>query len=333
MKTEILTIGGMHCAACSARIERVLSKMTGIIKASVNLATERASVTFDEEICNLELIKERIESLGFQAIENKKSTNAEEEYDKKSREIKILKIKTAIAMIFAIPLFYIAMVPMIKFIDFPFSLSLHFLMMDFPLVYAAIEIMLVCPIIAVCYKFYTVGFKALLNKSPNMDSLIAVGTASALIYSFYLTYKIATSDYLVVFKGVRSLTVDNLYFESAGMIFSLILLGKTLEAISKGKTSEAIKKLMGLAPKTAIIIDGGAEKEVPIDNVKINDIVVVKPGAKIPVDGTVVKGDTSIDESMLTGESMPVKKNIGDMVYSATINTSGFIHFRADKIG
>ena len=193
------------------------------------------------------------------------------------------------------------------------------------LAYALAQLILVIPTIIAGYRFYTVGVKALLRRSPNMDSLIAIGTGAAVIYSIYSTILIATGDSAAVHEG--------LYYESAGVIITLILLGKSLEAVSKGKTSEAIKKLMGLAPKTATVIHGNEEIEVPIDEVEIGDIILVKPGEKIPVDGEITEGHTAIDESMLTGESMPVDKNPGDKVYAASINKNGMIKFRAAKVG
>jgi Cu+-exporting ATPase len=234
----------------------------------------------------------------------------------------VLWTKFIVAVSLAVPLLYIAMVPMIKVVALPFPKALA--PMNFPLVYALVELLLVIPIIGVGYRFYTVGFKALLARSPNMDSLIAVGTTAAFVFSVYNIFQIAGGDFNAV---------DALYFETAGVIIALILLGKSLEAVSKGRTSEAIKKLMGLAPKTAIVVENGVEKEIAIDEVVPGDIIVVKPGAKIPVDGTVTEGHTSIDESMLTGESMPVDKKAGDAVYAATINANGVIRFKATKIG
>jgi len=174
--------------------------------------------------------------------------------------------------------------------------------MKFPLRYALVQIALVIPIIIAGYRFYTVGFRALVQRSPNMDSLIAIGTSAAVVYSLFSTYKIHAGN---------EHAVEGLYFETAGVIITLILLGKSLEAVSRGKTSEAIKKLMGLAPKTAIVIHEGKEVEVPIDEVEIGDVILVRPGEKIPVDGEVIDGHTAINESMLTGESMPVDKKPG----------------------
>jgi len=191
-------------------------------------------------------------------------------------------------------------VPMIKWFQLPFPAGLN--PMQYSLIYALVELLMVIPVIGVGYKFYTVGYKALWQRSPNMDSLIAIGTTAAVLYSVYNVFQIASGN----FKAVEAL-----YFETAGVIITLILLGKSLEAVSKGRTSEAIKKLMGLAPKTALVIQNGEEKEIPIDEVEIGDIIVVKPGAKIPVDGAVIEGHTSIDETMLTGETLPEDDIIG----------------------
>ncbi|MDR2966115.1 MAG: cadmium-translocating P-type ATPase [Treponema sp.] len=325
-KTETLIIGGMHCASCSARVERSVQKLEGVNKAFVNLATEKLFVEFTGEQ-TLDVIKEAVINAGYEVLEPKKTNTAsltEDNWERRQKEINIWKTKAAIALVFALPLFYIAMAPMLPFRWLPFWTQIHNTMKDFPLAFAMWQIFLTLPIIAVGYKFFTAGFLALARRSPNMDSLIATGTLAAIIYSVYNTWKIANGDFTAV---------DYLYYETAGVIFALVLLGKALEAVSKGKTNEAIKKLMELAPGTAIIMDNGMEKEISIDNVKTGDIILVKPGAKIPVDGTVLEGHTAIDESMLTGESMPVDKKTGDSVYAATINTTGVIQFRADKVG
>jgi Cu+-exporting ATPase len=325
-KTDLVSItipiGGMTCAACAQRVEKALGKLDGVASAAVNLATEKATISYDPHRVRASAIKEAIEKAGYKALEVSKNDAADEDRARKQKEIRTLWKKFIIATVFAIPLLYIAMVPMIKFIQLPFPAGLD--PMSYPLIYGLAEIILVIPIIAVGYRFYTVGFKALLQRSPNMDSLIAIGTTAAVLYSIFNVFQIAQGHFEAV---------EALYFETAGVIIALILLGKTLEAVSKGRTSEAIKKLMGLAPKTAIIIVEGNEKEIPIDEVEIGDIIVVKPGAKIPVDGTVLEGHTAIDESMLTGESMPVDKKAGDAVYAASLNTNGTIQFRAEKIG
>ncbi len=317
-----IPIGGMSCAACAKRVEKAVGKLEGIESVSVNYATEKASVSYFPHQVRLSAIREAIEKAGYQALEVNKEDAADEDRIRKQKEIRTLWTKFIVSAVFSLPLLYIAMAPMIQFVRLPFPAALN--PMQFPLIYAMLQIILVAPVIGVGYKFYVIGFKALWQRSPNMDSLIAVGTTSAVIYSAYNVFLIA--------KG-NSHAVESLYFETAGVIITLILLGKSLEAVSKGRTGEAIKKLMGLAPKTAIIIHNGVEKEIPIDEVEVGDIIVVKPGAKIPVDGTVVEGNTAIDESMLTGESMPVDKKANDEVYAASINTTGTIRFRAEKVG
>lgn len=317
-----IPIGGMTCAACARRVEKAIGKLEGIEETSVNFATEKATVTYDPQTVRLSVIRGAIEKAGYEALEVDKADAADEDRVRKQKEIKTLWTKFIVSAIFSIPLFYIAMAPMITFVRLPFPAGIE--PMRYPLIYALLELILVVPVLAVGYRFYTVGFKALIQRSPNMDSLIAIGTSAAVIYSVYNTFQIASGHFMAV---------DALYFESAGVIITLILLGKSLEAVSKGRTSEAIKKLMGLTPKTATIFVDGVEKEIPIDEVELGDIIIVKPGEKIPVDGTVISGNTSIDESMLTGESMPVDKKEGDPVYAASINTTGAFRFKAEKIG
>ena len=317
-----IPVGGMTCAACAQRVEKAIKKLEGVESASVNFATEKATVAYRPQEVRLSAIRGAIEKAGYQALEVNKTEAADEDRARKQKEIRTLWTKFIVSAVFSLPLLYIAMVPMIKVIRLPFPGGLD--PMQYSLIYALVELLLVIPVIGVGYKFYTVGFKALWQRSPNMDSLIAIGTTAAVAYSIYNTFQIAAGHFQAV---------DALYYETAGVIITLILLGKSLEAVSKGRTSEAIKKLMGLAPKTAIVIQNGLEVEIPIDEVEIGDIIVVKPGAKIPVDGSVIEGHTAIDESMLTGESMPVDKKAGDTVYAASLNTTGTIQFRAEKIG
>jgi len=274
-----IPIGGMACAACAKRVEKAILKLEGVETALVNFATEKAVVSYNSQVVRLPTIRNTIEKIGYKVLTSK--TTAEEGKIRKQNEIKTLRMKFIISAVFSIPLLYNAMTPML-------------------------ELLFVIPIVGMGYKFYTVGFKALIQRSPNMDSLIAIGTSTAVLFSYY---------------------------ETAGIIITLVLLGKYLEAVCKGKTGEAIKKLMGLAPKTAIVMQNGEEKEMPIDEVEPGDIILVKPGTKIPVDGRVAEGNSAIDESMLTGESMPVDKSAGDLVYAATINTTGMLRFRAEKIG
>ena len=321
MNKETIKIGGMTCAACSQRVEKAIAKLEGIEKVSVNLATEKATLEYDPQVIRLSAIKDCIIKTGYQVLAADKNS-VDEDRERKQKEIKTLWTKFIIASVFGIPLLYIAMVPMVSWWPFPIPRSIN--PMLYPLRFTLVQIILVTPIMIAGYRFYTVGFKSLIQRSPNMDSLVAIGTSSAILFSVYNTYQIIIGNFGAV---------DALYYETAGVIIALILLGKSLEAVSKGKTSEAIKKLMGLAPKTATIISNGKEIELPIEDVEIGDVILVRPGEKIPVDGVVLEGHTSIDEAMLTGESMPVDKKAGDKVFAASINKNGVIKFQATKVG
>ncbi len=316
-----MKIIGMTCAACSSRIERAVAKIDGVISVSVNLATERLSCQLDSSKTNMAAVRQAVEKAGYSWAEVVAST-VDEDKLRKEREIKTLWAKFIVSAIFTVPLLYIAMGHMIPGVKLPLPSILDH--MKHPLNFALAQIFLTIPILAAGHRFYIVGFRALRLRSPNMDSLIAIGTSAAVLYSLYATYQITQG---------HGMFAKSLYFETAGVIITLILLGKSLEAVSKGKTSEAIKKLMGLAPKTAIVIKNGNEIETPIDEVLVDDIILVKPGGKIPVDGVVVEGVTAIDEAMLTGESMPVDKKPGDKVYAASINKNGLVQFKATKVG
>lgn len=316
---KTLRLEGMTCAACAKTIERVTRKLDGIVEANVNFASEKLSISFDPSKVRMTDIKKVIEKAGYKAFEEEITVDKDKE--RKEKEIKSLWNRFVISAVFGIPLLLIAMVPMIVEklgIIFPAVIS----PMVHPKIFAVIELILVIPILIVGRKYFIVGFKSLIRKSPNMDSLIAIGTSAAFLYGLFAVYEILTGN------------VDyDLYFESAGVILTLITLGKYLESVTKGKTSEAIKKLMGLAPKTATIERHGKNIEISIDEVEEGDIVIVKPGEKIPVDGVIIEGITSVDESMLTGESIPVEKNTGDKVIGASINKNGYIKFRATKVG
>ncbi|MDR0497617.1 MAG: heavy metal translocating P-type ATPase [Treponema sp.] len=322
MQTE-LSIGGMSCAACSARIEKALLKLEGVENVTVNLVTEKATVVYDPSYLRVSTLKETVKNAGYQILEQSK-TIIDEAKLRREKEIKIYRTKFIIALSFALPLLYVAMASMVPWVKLSFPPALE--PMQFPMAHALVQLMLTVPIVIVGNRFYIVGIKNMIRRSPNMDSLIATGTGAALIYSLY--------NFWLIFRGNH---MESLYFETAGIIITLILLGKFLEAVSKGRTGEAIKKLMDLSPKMAIIVVQGAsgetEKEIHIDEVIPGDIVAVKPGAKIPVDGVVLTGESAVDESMLTGESLPVDKKPGDQVCGATINANGFIRFRAEKVG
>ncbi len=322
MQKENLQIVGMTCAACANRIEKVVSKLDGVSTVSVNFASEKLVTNYDPEKINLSDIKNTITKAGYEALEIQKKLTVDEDKIRKEKEIKTLWTKFIVSAVCCIPLLYLAMGAMIWWLRFPIPDALK--PMQYPLNYAFTQIALLIPILIAGNKFYSVGFKAILSRSPNMDSLIAMGTSAAILYSVYSTYRISIGDFGYM---------EDLYFETAGVIITLILLGKSLEAVSKGKTSEAIKKLMGLTPKTAIVIQDGKEVIIPIEEVEVDNIILVKPGEKIPVDGIVTQGLTSIDESMLTGESIPIEKKEGDKVFAASLNKNGSIQFKATKVG
>jgi len=315
MKNSTFNVTGMSCASCARTVENALNKNEDI-KASVNIATEKVNIEYDENKYNFEKIKKIVENSGYGLVE---TLSEEEKMQMYEDKIKSLRNKLILAAVFAIPLMYISMGHM---------MGIHLPDIVNPkknaAIYSIVQLLLTIPVVYAGKDFFIHGFKNLVRKSPTMDSLIAMGASAAIIYSLYATYMTITADpeYHM-----------NLYFESAGTIITLILLGKLLEARTKGQTSSAIKKLIGLQPKKAKIIENGLEKEVLIENIKVGDIIVVKPGEKIAVDGKIVNGNTSVDESMITGESIPVSKNIGDKVIGGSINKNGSIQFEATEIG
>ena len=319
MKEKIFKIEGMTCSACSRHVERTAKKLDGTIEANVNLATEKLTIKFDETKLSEKDIVDAVDKAGYKAIDEDIAQKKDEDKSYHEKEMNSLWNRFKYSLIFTIPLLIISMGHMVGY-DLP-----DFISPDIsPKTFSIAQLILTTPVMFIGYKFYKVGIKTLIKGSPNMDSLIAIGTSAAYLYGIFAVIKI--------FEGHPHYAHD-LYFESAATILLLITLGKYLESVSKGKTSEAIKKLMGLAPKTARIEKDGKEIVVPLEDVKVNDIVIVKPGDKIPVDGVVVDGNTSIDESMLTGESIPVEKNIGSPVIGASINKNGSIKYKATKVG
>jgi Cu+-exporting ATPase len=316
-----IPVGGMTCASCSAAVERAIKKLPGIQVSSVNLATERAVVKYDPAAVRLSEIKGAIKKAGYEplAMEAVSAARLDEHAAAKEREIKSMWRKFIVSAAFSVPLLYIAMGHMI---GWPLPKVLH--PMERPLFFALVQVALVIPSIIAGRRFYVVGAKALLHRAPNMDSLIAMGTSAAIIYSLFSVFRIA---------GGELAAVEELYFETAGIIITLILLGKTLEAVSKGRTSASIKKLMGLKPKTATVLQEGREIELPIDEVEPGDMILVRPGERVPVDGRVASGASAVDESMLTGESIPVDKGPGDQITGGTINKNGALTFVAERVG
>ena len=273
----------------------------------------------DHQVTSAEIIK-AVTDAGYQATEEVAAgATADQDREKKQKHIAEMWQRFWISAVFTVPLLYIAMGHMV---GLPLPAFLN--PMTHATTFAMVQLILTLPVLYVGREFFTVGFKALFKGHPNMFSLVALGTSAAFVYSLYGT--------VMIFLGDTSFTMA-LYYESAGVILTLITLGKYFEAVSKGKTSDAIKKLMGLAPKTAHILRDGAEIEVPVDAVQLDDIVIVRPGDKIPVDGVIVSGSSSVDEAMLTGESLPVEKKVGDAVIGASINKNGSFQFKATKVG
>lgn len=314
MKKEVLKIKGMTCAACSSSLTKALCKIDGV-QAEVYLASEKASVQFDEEKASLDDIKKVVEKVGFFVVDE-----TEDEKQLHEHLIRQQKKKSLWTMIITIPLFIIAMAPMIKGVPFPSFLMPN----ENPIRYSLVQLLLTIPVMIIGRDFYTKGFANLWRKSPNMDSLVALGTSAAFLVSVYHTYLIIVGD---------GSYVHHLYYESTAVIITLILYGKTLELNSRNKTNQAIMKLMNLSAKTARILRNGEEVEVLVEELLVGDTIVVRPGEIIPVDGVIIQGTTSVDESMLTGESLPVDRTKGDAVIGATVNCNGFVQISASKVG
>lgn len=312
-KNITFTVNGMSCAACSKAAERSLKKTEGVISASVNIATEKAIVEYDPKKCDFNNIEKAIEKAGF-------TVDFEDDFSE-HKDI-ISKKRFAVAGIFAAVLFVISMGPMV-------GLNMG---QNNPVYYSLAQMVLAIVVMIAGKKFYINGFGSLFRLNPNMDSLVAVSTSSAFVYSLYNTLKFIFSD-----GYLEEILANNhhlpLYYESSAIIIALIMLGKYLESRSKSKTNEAIKSLMNLQAKTAVVLKDGVEKEIAVENVLVGDMIVVKPGEKIPVDGIVVDGNSVVDESMLTGESIPVEKSIGSKVTGATVNKNGSFVFKAEKVG
>lgn len=334
-----LAIGGMTCASCAARIEKVVGDMPGVRTMQVNLATESAAAVFDPEVVSLRQIREAIERLGFKAQVASLAGGSDFERQQEEAVIRLAAMAKRLypAFTFAVLLLLLSMGEMAG-LPLPLFLAPH----HAPFTFALVQFFLVLPIMWSGRNFYQLGFPALLRGAPNMDSLIAIGTGAAFVYSTWNLIEIGLGIEVMV-------RVMDLYFESAGVLIALVSLGKYLEARSKVRTSDAIRQLMALAPEEATLllpgVGSGAEpepgpgpgieeqKKIPVAEIEVGDILLVKPGERIPVDGSVVKGRSSVDESMLTGESLPVSKEVGDPVVGATLNKNGLLQVRAEKVG
>ncbi len=330
MAKQKFGITGMTCSACSAHVEKAVSKLEGVKTAAVSLMTNSMVAEFDEEVLSSEDIIRAVVQSGYGASLPQKGVaqaQAAPQEDVMAQELAAMKHRMIWSFAFLIPLFYISMGHMMG-APLPEILLGH----ENAAIFGLTQLLLTLPIMYLNDKYYKVGFKTLWNRAPNMDSLIAVGSIAAVIYGVFAIYQMAYGLGHGDMERVAKYHMD-LYFESAGMILTLITLGKFLETRSKGKTSQAISRLMDLAPKTAHVVREGVETEIPVEEVRVGDRVVVRPGQSIPVDGVIVEGQSAVDESALTGESLPVDKGPGDKVAAASINKSGFFTFEASRVG
>lgn len=324
MITQQYHIDGMSCAACSSAVERVTRKLPGVESSDVNLTTSRMVITYNEDQVTPELICQKVSRAGFSASliveEEQNRKKEEEEWQQQEEQLQAVRRRVLTAICFAVPLLYISMGHMI-----PVSLPLpELLSMEAnPLNFALAQLILTIPVLICGRKFYLVGIRALLKGNPNMDSLVAIGTGSAFIYSLVMTLGIPSNP----------MKAHQLYYESAAVVVTLVMLGKFMESRSKGKTSEAIRKLMELAPDTAILYENGSEQEVETAFVKKGQHILIKPGSRIPLDGILVNGSSSVDESMLTGESIPVEKQPGDPVIGGSMNYNGAMEVEVTHTG
>ena len=326
MTTQQYHIDGMTCAACSSAVERVTRKLAGVERSDVNLTTGRMTITYDEGRVNPELIQDRVSKAGFSARlveevgEQESRARDVEEWRRQGEELDEVKRRVITAVLFALPLLYISMGHMVPF---PLPLPSLIDMYESPLGFALAQLILTVPILICGRKFYIVGLRTLFKGHPNMDSLVAIGTGSAFIYSLVMTARIPQNP----------MNAHHLYYESAAVVVTLVMLGKYMESRSKGKTSEAIRKLMELAPDTAVLYEDGMEREVETSSVTLGQHILIKPGSRIPLDGILVQGSSSVDESMLTGESVPVEKQVGDRVIGGSMNYNGAMEVEVTHVG
>ena len=330
MKTDKFEITGMTCSSCVAHVEKSVGKLEGIDKVQVNLLTNSMTVSYNDDVLASDKIQKSVQDAGYSAhIKSQDSaTNKKAEaIDYVQLEKDDMKSRWWISLAFLIPLLYLSMGHM-----FGFPLPQIFLGLENSITFAFTQLLLTLPIALVNKKYFSTGFKSLIKRAPNMDSLIALGSSAAIVYGIFAIYRIGYGLGHGDFELVHQYSHD-LFFESGATILTLITLGKYLEARSKSRTSETITKLVNLAPKTAIKLVNGIETEIPVGNIREDDEIIVKSGQSIPVDGVIVSGSGHIDESALTGESMPIYKEKGQNVLSASVNKSGFFVFKATKVG
>lgn len=334
---EKFDVTGMTCSACSSRVEKCVSKLSGIVNVTVNLLTNSMQVEYDEGVLTERQIIDAVVKAGYGAsprqeyaaggITQTAGAAAARGENPAEKEMKNMKMRLIVSFVFLVPLMYVSMGHMVG-LPLPSFLE----GMENGVSFAFTQLLLCLPVIFVNRKYYTKGFQTLFHLAPNMDSLIAIGSCASLAYGIFAIYRMSYGLGHMDMELVHRYYHD-LYFESAATILALITVGKYLEARSKGKTSEAITRLMDLAPKTATVERNGREMEIPVEQVQAGDIVVVRPGSSIPVDGFIIEGSTSVDEAAITGESIPVMKQVNDTVIAATMNKSGFIRFKATRVG
>ena len=329
MEKKQFDVTGMTCAACSARVEKCVGKLEGVRSVQVNLLAGSMTVCYDERATGVEAIEHSVEEAGYGAHVRREdeAASAAAGLERVRQEQLGMRRRWWWSLVFLVPLLYVAMGHMLGWPLPPFLAG-----DSHALALGLCQLALLLPIMVLNRRYYTVGFRTLFRGSPNMDSLVAMGSFAAFAYGVYAVVRIGVGTGAADWDTVRRFAHD-LYFESAGTILTLVTLGKYFESKSKGKTSEAITKLMNLAPETAILVRFGMEKEVPVSEVQVGDLVRVKPGGRVPVDGVIEQGSGSVDESALTGESLPVFKQPGDAVLTATINRTGAFTLRATKVG
>ena len=320
MKKEEFALEGLQCAGCVSTVEKVVRDLPGVKEANVNLATEKMMVQFNPKEADVQKIMETVSLAGYQAILiNDEEDVLEKTAIKKEKQLQSLKVRAWVSGVFAIVLLYMAMGEMI---GLPLPQILQ--PMEHPIVFSVTQLILVTPILWVGRSYFVNGFKALIRKHPNMDSLVALGTSAAILYSVWSTIRILAGEYHYVM---------HLYVESAAVILAFITVGKYFETLTKGRTSQAIQSLVALSPKVATVIRDGKEVEVPVEELQIGEVVFVRPGEKIPVDGVIISGESFVDESMITGESVPVFKKEGSKVVGATLNTTGSFQVEVSQVG
>ena len=324
-------VTGMSCSACSAHVEKAVSRVPGVNQVQVNLLQNSMVVEYEDEATDTAAIIHAVEDAGYGASvkdAHEPAKKAENDLQKRTaEEAKKMKHRLGWSIVFLIVLMYISMGHMLGW-PLPGILLGHENMM----IFALTQLLLTLPIMYLNRKYYENGFKSLFHGAPNMDTLVAMGSTAAFVYSvsrlYVMGYAMGRGE-----TDMAHMAAMNLYFESAAMILTLVTIGKYMESRSKNRTSDAITKLVDLAPKTALVVRNGRETEIPADQVQVGETVIVKPGQGIPVDGVILEGTGTVDESAITGESIPVEKKVGDRVTGATVNRAGYFQMKADRIG